>query len=56
MGVCTRIAQRLPALTAVIWHNDHLGLVIRRCLTACAPRMSNPHARLADLERDGAER
>jgi Transposase DDE domain len=33
-GVCTRIAQRLLALTAAIWHNDHLGLSIRRSLIA----------------------
>lgn len=33
-GVCTRIAQRVLALTAVIWHNDNLGLSIRRSLTA----------------------
>ncbi len=34
MGVCTRVAQRLLALTAAIWHHDHLGLDIRRSLTA----------------------
>ena len=33
-GVCTRIAQRVLALTAAIWHNDQLGLTIRRSLTA----------------------
>ena len=33
-GVCTRVAQRILALTAAIWHNDHLGLTIRRSLTA----------------------
>jgi hypothetical protein len=33
-GVCTRIAQRLLALTAAIWHNDRLGLTVRRSLTA----------------------
>lgn len=33
-GVCTRIAQRVLALTAAIWHNDKLGLTIRRSLTA----------------------
>jgi Transposase DDE domain len=32
-GVCTRIAQRVLALTAVIWHNDHTGQT-RRSLTA----------------------
>jgi hypothetical protein len=33
-GVCTRVAQRVLALTAAIWHNDHLGLRVRRSLTA----------------------
>jgi hypothetical protein len=33
-GVCTRVAQRLLALTAAIWHNDQLGLSIRRSLIA----------------------
>jgi len=33
-GVCARIAQRVLALTAAIWHNDHLGLAVRRSLTA----------------------
>ncbi|MCY7287767.1 MAG: transposase, partial [Cryobacterium sp.] len=33
-GVCARIAQRVLALTAAIWHNDNLGLTIRRSLTA----------------------
>lgn len=33
-GVCTRIAQRVLALTAAIWHNDNLGLSVRRSLTA----------------------
>ena len=33
-GVCTRIVQRLLALTAAIWHNDHTGQTIRRSLTA----------------------
>lgn len=33
-GVCTRIAQRVLAMTAAIWHNDRLGLSIRRSLTA----------------------
>jgi len=33
-GVCTRVAQRLLALTAAIWHNDQLGASIRRSLTA----------------------
>jgi hypothetical protein len=33
-GVCARIAQRLLALTAAIWHNDHLGARVRRSLTA----------------------
>lgn len=33
-GVCTRIAQRVLALTAALWHNDNLGLTTRRSLTA----------------------
>lgn len=33
-GVCARIAQRILALTAAIWHNDNLGLAVRRSLTA----------------------
>jgi len=33
-GVCARIAQRLLALTAAIWHNDRIGLSIRRSLIA----------------------
>lgn len=33
-GVCTRIAQRVLALTAAIWHNDTLGHSVRRSLTA----------------------
>ncbi len=33
-GVCARIAQRILALTAAIWHNDALRLPIRRSLTA----------------------
>ncbi|MHB1065828.1 MAG: IS982 family transposase [Candidatus Nanopelagicales bacterium] len=33
-GVCARIAQRVLALTAAIWHNDRLGLTIKRSLTA----------------------
>lgn len=33
-GVCTRIAQRVLALTAAIWHNDALGLTTHRSLTA----------------------
>ena len=32
-GVCARVAQRVLALTAAIWHNDQLGLT-RRSLTA----------------------
>lgn len=32
-GVCARVAQRVLALTAAIWHNDTLGLT-RRSLTA----------------------
>jgi hypothetical protein len=33
-GVCARIAQRILALTAAIWHNDTIGASIRRSLTA----------------------
>jgi hypothetical protein len=33
-GVCARILQRLLALTAVIWHNDHTSSPIHRSLTA----------------------
>jgi hypothetical protein len=33
-GVCARIAQRILALTAAIWHNDTVGATIRRSLTA----------------------
>jgi len=33
-GVCTRVAQRILAMTAAIWHNDILGLTIRRSLIA----------------------
>lgn len=33
-GVCARITQRVLALTAAIWHNDRLGLTVRRSLTA----------------------
>ena len=33
-GVCARIGQRILALTDAIWHNDNLGLRIRRSLTA----------------------
>jgi hypothetical protein len=33
-GVCTRVAQRILALTAAIWHNDRLGLPTRRSLIA----------------------
>jgi len=32
-GVCTRIGQRILALTAAIWHNDRIGNTIRRSLT-----------------------
>jgi hypothetical protein len=33
-GVCTRIAQRILALTVAIWHNDHIGATVRRSLIA----------------------
>ena len=33
-GVYARVAQRVLALTAAIWHNDNLGLTTKRSLTA----------------------
>lgn len=33
-GVCVRIAQRILALTAAIWHNDNAGANVLRSLTA----------------------
>jgi hypothetical protein len=33
-GVATRVAQRLLALTAAVWHNHHTGRPILRSLTA----------------------
>jgi hypothetical protein len=33
-GVLVRVWQRLLALTAAIWHNDHTGAPIKRSLTA----------------------
>lgn len=33
-GVCTRVAQRVLALTAAIWHNDQAGAPVLRSLTA----------------------
>jgi hypothetical protein len=33
-GVCARVAQRVLALTAATWHNDHLGAAIKRSLIA----------------------
>lgn len=33
-GVCARIAQRVLALTAAIWHNSHIGATIHRSLIA----------------------
>ena len=33
-GVCARIAQRVLALTAAIWHNDRTGAPVLRSLTA----------------------
>ena len=33
-GVLTRVWQRLLALTAVIWHNDHTGQTVKRSLIA----------------------
>src|SRR5574337_1344876 len=31
-GVCTRVAQRVLAMTAAIWHNDRIGASIHRSL------------------------
>jgi len=33
-GVIVRVLQRLLAMTAANWHNDHTGQPIRRSLTA----------------------
>jgi hypothetical protein len=33
-GVIVRVLQRLLAMTAAIWHNDHTGRPVRRSLTA----------------------
>ena len=33
-GVCARVGQRILALTAAIWHNDHLSATIKRSLIA----------------------
>ena len=33
-GVIVRVLQRILALTAAIWHNDHTGAPIHRSLTA----------------------
>jgi hypothetical protein len=33
-GVLIRVLQRLLALTAAIWHNDHTGQPVRRSLLA----------------------
>ena len=33
-GVCARVGQRVPALTATIWHNDAIGAPVLRSLTA----------------------
>lgn len=33
-GVCARVAQRVLALTAAIWHNDRLSAPVLRSLTA----------------------
>jgi Transposase DDE domain len=33
-GVMTRVLQRILALTAVIWHNDHTGQPVKRSLLA----------------------
>lgn len=33
-GVWVRVAQRVLALTATIWHNDHTGQLVKRSLVA----------------------
>jgi hypothetical protein len=33
-GVMVRVLQRILALTAAIWHNDHTGQPVMRSLTA----------------------
>jgi hypothetical protein len=33
-GVIVRVLQRILALTAAIWHNDHTGAPVHRSLTA----------------------
>jgi hypothetical protein len=33
-GVLVRVLQRILALTAAIWHNDHTGQPVKRSLTA----------------------
>ena len=33
-GVMVRVLQRILALTAAIWHNDHTGQPVKRSLTA----------------------
>lgn len=33
-GVCTRVAHRILAMTAAIWHNDLIGAQVHRSLTA----------------------
>lgn len=33
-GVCTRVAQRILALTTAIWHNDRINAPVLRSLTA----------------------
>ena len=33
-GAWIRLLQRVPALTAAIWHNDRIGAPVARCLTA----------------------
>ncbi len=33
-GVIARVLQRILALTAAIWHNDHTGQPVKRALIA----------------------
>jgi len=33
-GVIVRVLQRILAMTAAIWHNDHTGQTVRRLMLA----------------------
>jgi hypothetical protein len=38
-GVMVRVLQRILALTAAIWHNDHTGQPVKRSLVAYDPEL-----------------